>query len=163
MKQITYILILLLTSGCTFSSNSSEQTIRKLESEGKPYFEHLVATKQYESLLDKIENGDEALIRGSSILTQWTDASTSLSLRYALSRAITRNPDAVIRLIPEFFTISDLCTIPYIEDTVEVEFKHVNESISALERSTKLTNVHIQCLSIYKKFREDITKSSSGR
>ncbi len=163
MKQITYIFIFLFVSGCSFASNSSEQIIRKLESEGKPYLSHLVATKQYESLLDKIENGDEILIRGSSLLTQWVDASTSLSLRYSLSRAIARKPDAVMSLIPEFFSISDLCTIPYIEETVAVEFKHVNDSLSALERTTESTDVHLECINTYKTIKEDITKSLSGR
>lgn len=161
MKKITYIFILTFFSGCAFASNSSEQIIRKLESEGRSYFNYLISTGQFQSLLDKIERGDEILIRGSSLLTQWIDASTSLSLRYSLSRAITRDPDAVMSLVPEVFSISDVCTIPYIEETVEVELKHVDESLSALKRSTESTDNHIECVKVYKKIREEITTLSS--
>lgn len=162
MKNIFYILIFLFVGGCSFSGKS-ERIAENIKMQGKPYFDHLVSTQQYESLLNKIENGDEVLIQSSSLLSKWVDASTSLSLNYSLSRAITIKPDSVMQLIPEFFSISDICTIPYIEAPIEVELRHIQESLSALESSTKPRDVHIECINTYRKISENITKSSSGR
>ena len=162
MKNIFHILIFLFVGGCSFSGKS-ERIAENLKVQGKPYFEHLVTTQQYESLLNKIENGDEVLIKSSSLLSKWVDASASLSLKYSLSRAIIIKPDSVMQLIPEFFSVSDICTIPYIEAPIEVDLNHVQESLSALESSINPRDVHIECINTYKKIRENITKSSSGR
>jgi hypothetical protein len=48
-----------------------------------------------------------------------------------------------MRLVPEFFSISDLCKIPYIEETIEAEVRHVNESLSALGGSTESSDAPI--------------------
>lgn len=163
MKLIKHIFILLMVSGCSMGGIGSNEIIENLELEGKPYFDQLVFTREYESILNKIENGDEILIGGSRIFAQWVDASTSLSLRFSLSRAIIRSPDSVISLIPDVFSASDLCTIPYIEESIEVELRHINESLSALDRSNDSSESHVECINIYKKIKNDITKSSSGR
>jgi len=163
VKKCICFFILLFVSGCSLESGVSEKIIEKFELEGKSYFDHLVATQEYESLLDKIENGDEVLIRGSSLLSQWVDASTSLSLKYSLSRAITKKPDAVMSLIPEFYSVSDVCTIPYIEAPIEVELRHVHESLSALKRSNKSNDAYIECIAVYQEIKENIAKSPGGR
>lgn len=163
MKKITSILIIFFISACSFGDKNSERIVEKLESEGKPYFDYLVSAQQYESLLDKIENGDEILIQSSSLLSKWVDASTSLSLKYSLSRAITKNPDAVMKLIPEFFSASDVCTIPYIEAPKEIEMGHVHESLFALENSDKSSYGHAECIALYRIINKNITKSSTGR
>jgi hypothetical protein len=163
MKLIGYLFIILFISSCTSEEISSEEMIKKLEVEGKSYFDDLVSTRKYESLLDKIESGDEILISGSSMLKQWADASTSLSLKYALSRAITKRPDSVMKLIPEHFSVAELCTIPYIEESIEIEKKHVRESLSALEGSTNPNDSHVECINIYKKISKNISKISNRR
>jgi len=155
MKKNIYILFFLLLGACSFSGKS-ERIFEKLESEGKPYFEHLVSTQQYESLLNNMENGDEILIQSSSLLSKWVDASTSLSLKYSLSRAITIKPDAVMKLIPEFFSVSDICTIPYIESPIEIELLHIDKSLSALEGSENPSHAHIECIDMYNKINENI-------
>ncbi len=163
MKISIYTFVVFFIVGCTFGSEGSEKIIKRLESEGKPYFVHLVTTQKYDQLLDKIENGDDYLIRASSVLTQWVDASTSLSLRFSLSRAMTKNPGAVMSLVPNFFSIPELCTIPYIEPPIDLAIKHINDSISALSSYSNSNGSYIKCINIYKEISKNITKSSSGR
>ncbi len=164
MKMLIAIFFVISSIGCSSNTLRSEDVVAKLELEGKPYFRHLVDTRQYESLLDSIENGDEVLIRNSYLLSQWADASTSLSLKYALSRAVTRKPDAVMGLIPKYFSVSDICTVPYIEETPEVELSHVTKSLSALGRSPKAksNSIYRQCIDIYKKIKRNITIKEDG-
>lgn len=163
MKFASYFLVFLLVSGCSFAGSGSGGTVERLELEGKPYFDHIVATGEFESLLDEMEGGDEVSIRASSLMAGWADASTALSLRFALSRALVRNPDAVLGLVPGVFSASDLCTIPYIEESMEVELRHVDESISALERSATSGGAHGECMAIYMSIREEMAGGAGGR
>lgn len=163
MRISHYFLILLIVSGCSFGGTSSGKMIGKLEQEGRPYFDHIVSTGELESLLGDIEEGDENSIRASSIVANWVDASTALSLRFALSRAIVRNPAAVMDLVPRVYSASDLCTIPYIEASMEVELRHVNASISALERSPTPGAAHAECITIYKRISAEMAGSTNER
>jgi len=156
MKTSYSLLVLVLLSACVSSHNSSKDIIQRLEVEGKPYFEQLVESKEYDNLLDKIEGGDDFLIREAAVLSQWVDASVGLSLRFALSRAIIKNPDAVMSLVPETFSVDELCTIPYIEESKAVELNHIEMSIAALEISSASTTAHYECLKNYKMIMQKI-------
>ena len=158
MKLVNYLFIFIFVSSCSMGDTRQQEIIERLELEGKPYFDQLVSTNEYESLLNEIERGDDILIHGAPILSLWSDASTSLSLKFSLSRAIIQNPDSVMNLIPKYFSVSDLCTIPYIEESIEVEFKHINESLSALENSSNFSESHTKCISVYKKIKNDINR-----
>ena len=149
MKIFSFIFILLLLSTCVTISSPSNNIIDKLKIEGKPYFEQLVESQEYDGLLDKIESGDDFLIREAAVLSQWADASIGLSLRFTLSRAIIKNPDAVMSLVPETFSVDELCTIPYIEEPKTVELNHIEMSIAALENSSTSTIAHSECLNNY--------------
>ncbi len=165
MRYFIVTLIALFFSACISISNasSSEEIVKKLKQEGEPYFRHLVKTHEFGLLLDRIESGDEVMIRNSYLLSKWADASTSLSLKYALSRALTKKPDAVMSLVPKYFSVRDICTVPYIEAPLEVEFSHISKSISALNRSpkSKTEAVYRQCIDTYKEIKEKISKNSS--
>jgi len=130
--------------------------VARLKADGKSYYDELISDQKYDYFLDRIEEGDDVLIRNVYLLTPWVDASTSTSLRYSLSRALVHNPDAVMSLVPEYFSITDICTIPYIEAPIDVELEHVNVSIKALESISN--SGHVECLAIYKKLRADITR-----
>lgn len=121
-----------------------------LEHEGEPYFRQLVSTGQIEVFFDEIEKGNVAAIRASAIAAEFSDASVSLALRFSLSRAIVYSPDAVMALIPEVFSVSDLCTIPYIEASREVESDHVRNALTALESVGYISDAHAGCIRIYK-------------
>lgn len=154
LKAYLSALALLLASGCAANDSrpdesSSETILKSIEEGGKPYFQDLVRTGEYDDLLDKIEAGDEVLIAGAPTLIPYVDASTSVGLRFSLSRAVKHNPDAVMQLIPEYYDANQLCTIPYIEQSIVVELRHVWDSLAALRSSSNRTAAHIDCIEIY--------------
>lgn len=158
MRLILCIFVCFLVNSCVSKTDSSADIIRNLEAKAKPYFDGLVSTEGYQEVLQRIEAGDEVLISGAPQLAQWTDASTALSLRYSLSRAIIKNPDDVMGLVPDSFSVSELCTIPYIEESIAVESNHVDQSILALQNSSKPSEAHQECIEIYKSLSRNIEK-----
>ncbi|SDU04038.1 hypothetical protein [Halopseudomonas salegens] len=158
MKSYTTIFVIALLAGCSAHSNTdSNNIIEQLATKGQPYFEHLVATSQYESLLGKIESGDEHSIRAASVLSQYADASKSQSLKYALSRALPKNPEPVMTLIPEYFSVSDICTVPYIEESIDIELRHIRDSIAALKNAQASSPAYIECIDIYKNIESKVS------
>ncbi len=163
MRNFILIFFTTLLFGCLSFNGSSEEVISKLKIEGKFYFKDLVKNRQYDVLLDNIEGGDVVLITNAFMLNRWADASTSLSLKYALSRAITKKPDEVMSLIPKYFSVSDVCTIPYVEGTIETELSHIIQSLAALSQSKKANNnIYRQCIDIYEDIKNNLTKDKSG-
>jgi len=159
MKAIKVILIIILLTSCTTDIDQSEEIITQLKSGDKEYFNQLFLSGEYDRLLDKIEHGDEILIRSSYLFLPWIDASTSLSLKYSLSRALIKKPEGVMELVPKYFSVIDICTIPYIEESLKIELTHIDKSIIALKKLTKNNNASsvIECISIYEQFKKNIT------
>lgn len=146
-----------LTS-CATDIDESKRIMTELKSGDKHYFNQLFLSGEYDKLLDKIEHGDVTLIRSSYLFLPWIDASTSLSLKYSLSRALIQKPEVVMGLVPEYFSTIDICTIPYIEESLKVELTHVEKSIIALKQISKssVTDSVIECISIYEKFKKGL-------
>jgi hypothetical protein len=157
-------LTLLLLSGCWAVAENSEKTVEHLRSDGKNYVEYIVENNKFEKLLDRIENGDEILIMNSHLFLPWIDASNLTSLHFSLSRALIENPEAVMSLIPRYFSVSEICTIPYVEGLLEVERRHVSRAIEALESVAKseLTPSYFECLGIYKNLQTTISHDLNG-
>ena len=161
LKAFLSALALLLASGCAIDhakpdESSSEAILKRIDEGGKPYFQDLVRTGEYDDLLNAIEAGDEVLITGAPRLIPYVDASTSTGLKFALSRAVKHNPDAVMKLIPEHYDANQLCTIPYIEQSIVVELRHVWDSLAALRSSSNLTAAHADCIEIYMQAEQSI-------
>ena len=157
-------LTLLFLSGCWAVAENSEKTVEHLRSDGKYYVEYIVEKNKFEKLLDRIESGDEILIMNSHLFVPWIDASNLTSLHFSLSRALIENPEAVMSLIPRYFSVSEICTIPYVEGSLEVEKKHVSRAIWALESVAKseLTPSYFECLGIYKNLQTIISHDLNG-
>lgn len=164
-RLIKTLLFSMLLIGCAANADHSKEIIANLKSEGRSYYNQLILNQKYDDILDKIESGDATLIRGAYLLLPWVDAATSTSLKYSLSRALTKKPDAVMSLVPKYFSVTDICTIPYIEESIKVELNHINLSIRALEHALNGDHpIHYsECLDIYKKLKKNIIKSSNGR
>ena len=144
----------MLASGCAFNepkphASNSEDILKRIEQGGLPYVRDLVRTGEYDTLLDQIEAGDDVLIAGTPTLAPHVDASTATGPRFSLSRAVKHSPDAVMRLIPDHYAAEQLCTIPYMEESILVELRHVWESLAALQASDKQTAAHVDCIAIY--------------
>ena len=150
---------LLLLSGCWAVAENSEKTVEHLRSGGKNYVEYIVEINKFEKLLNRIENGDEILIMNSHLFLPWIDASNLTSLHFSLSRALIKKPEAVMSLIPMYFSVSEICTIPYVEGPIGVERRHVARAIGALESVAKseLTPSYFECLDIYKNLQTTIS------
>ncbi len=161
MKISIFLLFLSIVTSCANSITNSEQIVAKLKIEGENYYNYLIENKKYEKVLDKIESGDDVLIRNSYLFKPWVDASTSLSLTYALSRSLTKNPEAVFSVVPEHFSLKDICTIPYIEVPINIELEHIDKSIQALDNilKDKTDSKVSECMFFYKKIRKKITNS----
>ena len=157
MRLITCALAFLLIVGCS-SARSSEQTINQLQLQGQPYFTQLVATGEYDALLESIEQGDKKLIAVAPQLARWADAANAEGLKIVLSRAVTKQPEAVMRLIPETYSVTDLCTIPYIEESLAVELKHINNALKALQNAKEQSSARTECINIYKELNERLAK-----
>lgn len=159
MKLIIFFFSLSVVISCVSSINNSEQIVAKLKMEGEDYYNYLIENKEYEKVLDKIERGDDVLIRNSYLFKPWIDASSSLSLTYALSRSLTKNAEAVFSVIPEHFTLQDICTIPYIEAPINVELEHIEKSIQALDKILKYKSDSrvSECMSFYKEVKKNLT------
>lgn len=156
---LALVFTLLTITACASETLIPHRVIERLEQEGQPYFQELVSSGEYETFLDAIESGSEEHIADAAVLADWTDASTSVSLKYALSRAIIANPDAVMELIPGSFAVVEVCTVPYIEESVEIELRHVKESLDALKRSTGGSQAHVQCRHAYQRLEANISSS----
>lgn len=158
MKHYLALVLTLLTiAACASEVRNPHSMMEMLEQEGQPYFQELVSSGQYDAFLDAVEGGSEKHIAGSAVLANWADASTSVSLKYALSRAIINNPDAVMKLIPGSFEVGEICTVPYIEESIEVELRHVRESLLALNSSIRESQAHAQCIHVYQRLESHIS------
>ncbi len=70
-----------------------------------------------------------------------------------MSRSLTKNPEAVFSVVPEHFSLQDICTIPYIEAPINIELEHIDKSIQALENilKDKTDSKVYECMFFYKK------------
>ena len=156
IKLLSIVTFLFLVGCSTDHSHSGKK--ENISYQNQQLIESTSDEKKYENFLSEIERGNKALISSSPLFIKKTDAAKSLSLKYALSKAVKNNPDEVMKLIPESFSIKEICTIPYIEESIEVELEHINASILSLSQSTASTDAHSQCVSVYQTLKEKITK-----
>lgn len=141
----------ILSLSCSFSiaGTDLEKQLERLKHADQAYFDQLVESNTFSALLSEIENGNGALIEDAYLFKPFTDASTTLELRIALSRALPVNPSAVMSLIPTHFSADDLCIMPFIEAPLEVEQAFITETIAALTALNKTTPSLDTCLGAY--------------
>ena len=101
-----------------------------------------------EALFDGIETGHPKWLEVARRLRAVSDASTTLSLNYAVARALPNAPDQVLLLVGRGFTLDDVCTSPYIEPEPGVAENYARRAEVALRRVTapELTRLRDRCL-----------------
>ena len=101
-----------------------------------------------EALFDGIETGHPKWLEVARQLRAASDASTTLSLNYAVARALPNAPDQVLLLVGRGFTLDDVCTSPYIEPEPGVAESFARRAEAALRRvaAPGLTQLRDQCL-----------------
>lgn len=163
IKLILSVILFPLLSACFHEKPYHEQLSENLSLKGQKYFEDIVLSGEYETILEKIESGDINFIKISGDLVKNVDASSSTALRFSLSRALTKSPLEVLSLVPNSFSVSEICTIPYIEVSTDEEMQHVKSSILALSSVSDNNPNRASCLNIYKKIEQDITGQYSSQ
>ncbi len=103
----------------------------------------------YERLMDRIDAGDARFIALAPKLAPGTDAGTAEELPIALAFALPRNPRAVLAVLgPNRFPVADVCSAPFIEDTVKdipAYIRRAQRAVSAVD-DPKLATVRDACL-----------------
>ncbi len=87
-------------------------------------------------MLAKISSGDTAWLNVAVALLKGTDAGSGEDLRYAVSKALLRNPTGVLRLAAPAFGLENVCSVPVIEPTKAEVGHYLAQGNAALKRVT---------------------------
>lgn len=157
MKLLLSIFSILLFCSCAYSSEI-ECFKKGLNSQGKPYFEKMHETGEFDYVLYLIEYGNAEAIKFSPQLKTFSDASTTEAIIISLSRALNKNPLAVLEVMPNNFTVEEICAIPFIEAPMDIQNIHVNQAIYNIQQlgelSGGLEKIKQNCLSAFKKIQD---------
>ena len=80
-----------------------------------------------------IETGESSWLEAAQRLKPGTDASATLELRFAVSRALPKNPKGVLHLVGKGFSLDEICTSPFIEPEPGVEKAFLDEALRSLK------------------------------
>ncbi len=128
--------LLAVTSGGEAAVPGPHSLLREIEAQGP----HLVLGRlwsdraTFEAVCGQIETGDPRWLEVARRLKVASDAASSLSLNYAVARAIPRAPERVLALIGNGFEIRDVCTSPFIEPERGIAENYQRRAIAALAR-----------------------------
>jgi len=148
--RITMFAMLACSAAGAVAAPTPEALIREIAAQGP----RVVLARlwndqpQFESVCKRIESGDRRWLEVAGLLKPASDAASSLSLNYSVARAIPRAPGHVLALIGNGFTVSDVCTSPYIEPEPGVAENYQSRAAAALAKVTdsKLAGVKSACL-----------------
>lgn len=103
-------------------------------------------------------------------LIKWADGTIKLALNFglsnksrlnfSLSKAMIKAPKEVMSLIPKYFSVDELCRVPYIEESKKVELLHINRSLKALKSLPKSKTKEL-CITKYEALKKMITARGS--
>jgi hypothetical protein len=121
-----------------------------IEREGaRPVLSRLWADHQlFEAITGRVALGSAAWLEVARRLRPASDAAASLSLDFAVARALHRAPSRVLPMIGGDFRLRFICTSPYIEAPLSVDIAHLRAVERTLSnfRTTKYAAVKAQCL-----------------
>ena len=130
---------------------AADELLRQIASEGsQPVLEPLWRNEErFEQVCIKIESGDPPWLEVARRLRASSDAASTLSLNYAVARALPANPASVLKLIDRGFTVDDICTSPFIEPEPGVAEGYQRRAVAALRGPlpSDLESVRAKCLS----------------
>jgi len=88
----------------------------------------------WQDVLRNVETGRVAWLRVAQQLLKGTDAGNTESLYFAVSLALTRNPEAVLPMLGPEIPAGKICTVPYIEPSEKTEREYRAKARAALDR-----------------------------
>jgi len=129
---------------------AADDVLREIKSEGPgPVLWRLWDNPtRFDAVCDKIASGDPSWLEVARRLRPSSDAGASLSLDYAVARALPLVPERVLRLVNDGFTVDDICTSPFIEPEPGVAERYQRRASAALRGSlpSDLEAVRKECL-----------------
>ena len=153
MRALSMVLLVTLASAVAFAAGPSgtvaEALLVRIGNEGgrevlRDLWEH---EPDFERVLAGVESGDATWLSVASALRQFSDAGGSLSLDYAVARALPRAPERVLGLVGHGFAMQRICTSPFIEPAPGVAEAYEQKTLLALSKvkSPALAPIAAQC------------------
>ena len=140
MRRLAASTLALLVVACASGTKGTvtpEHIDGEIESHGaRTTIEKLQGSQAWEESLQRIEEGDAEWLELAARLKTGADASSAVELDFSVARALKNNPQGVLKLLEGPFEAADVCTIPYIEASREVEMQHLNDVDRALREVT---------------------------
>lgn len=128
---------------------SAPLLIKRIASEGghKVLWDLWDQPRQFDQVMSGIESGDPSWLKVAAALRPYSDAGASLSLAYAVARALPKAPENVLALTQQGFKIDDICTSPFIEPEPGVAEAYERETLKALAtvKGASLAPVAAEC------------------
>jgi hypothetical protein len=81
-----------------------------------------------------IESGDPSWLKVALALRPFSDGGASLSINYAVARALPKAPNRVLALVGHGFAVGDICTSPFIEPDPGVAEAYERQALVALSK-----------------------------
>jgi hypothetical protein len=111
----------------------------------------LYSSKRWETVLKKMESGDDAWLALVKDLAEGTDAGTSEDLQETLARALPNNPATVLKLTGtrSFLSLEYVCAAPFIEPEHVFLMRYLTETRRSLAnlKDQAVENKRLKCLS----------------
>ncbi|MDP9585162.1 UNVERIFIED_ORG: hypothetical protein J2791_004477 [Burkholderia contaminans] len=141
MRQLAAILLVLaLAPMMAFAASSSEPSatilLARIVKEGghKVLWDLWDHEKDFDHVLSGIESGDPSWLKVATALRPFSDAGATLSLDYAVARALPKAPNRVLALVGHGFNLPDICTSPFIEPEPGVAEAYERKALVALSK-----------------------------
>ncbi|MBS0352022.1 MAG: hypothetical protein JSR33_12750 [Proteobacteria bacterium] len=132
-------------------SDSTYQACIQLQHSDSEKFDHLIKNpKKWDAVLDKISTGRSSCLALAAKIKPYTDAANSESLNLAVALAMPKNPNGVLSLVHDHFTLEEVCTVPYIEADDKLVKQYLKVTIHALSSRSLTNKLASSCLKILK-------------
>ncbi|MEZ0191023.1 hypothetical protein AB9X41_17525 [Ralstonia solanacearum] len=154
MRSLAAILLLLaLVPMTAFAAGSSDPSAKilltRIAKEGghKVLWDLWEHEEDFEHVLSGIESGDALWLKVATALRPFSDAGASLSLDYAVARALPKAPNRVLALVGHGFALKFICTSPFIEPEPGVAEAYEQRTLVVLSKvkSPALAPIAAEC------------------
>ncbi|WP_099490414.1 hypothetical protein [Stenotrophomonas maltophilia] len=152
MRNMTvFLLVLALASQAAVAADrpSAQAVLNRVANEGerKVLWDLWRHERKFGQVTSGIESGDPAWLEVAAALKPFSDAGASLSINYAVARALPKAPERVLALTTQRFKLEDICTSPFIEPDPGVAEAYERRTLAALSRlkGTSVASVAAEC------------------
>ncbi|MCU1215111.1 hypothetical protein JAK24_01865 [Stenotrophomonas maltophilia] len=150
-SMIVLLLVLALASQAAVAADRplAQVVLNRVANEGgrKVLWDLWRHEREFGQVTAGIESGDPAWLEVAVALKPFSDAGASLSINYAVARALPKTPERVLALTTQGFKVEDICTSPFIEPDPGVAEAYERRTLAALSRlkGTSVASVAAEC------------------